>query len=160
MRIISIILSFAIISTVAAWADEKPFAVSIKPRLGLVFGKLIEIEGRIVDDTDKHLRVHLGKKLISIHSIGDRDLASPVIMELRIFTFTSVTIPKRGVWVRFRGYETGGFSGIPYDAFKDVPVVATDDHHFESFFQVTKKLKPSKAEPDTPRNQCGTHASP
>ncbi|MBU1054156.1 MAG: hypothetical protein KKC46_10040 [Proteobacteria bacterium] len=153
MRILSIIISVAIISTITLWVDGNLYAVSINPRLGSAFGKLIEIEGRIVDDRDTHHRAHLGKKLISIQSADDHDLASPIVMELQVFTFTSVTIPKRGVWVRFRGYETGKFTGIPDEAFNDIPEVPSTDHHFESFFQITKKLKPSK--PNQPLQLTG-----
>jgi hypothetical protein len=157
MRVLSIILLFAIFSVAAVWAGEGPIVVSIKPRLGSAFGTLVEIEGRIVDDRDTHLRSHLGKKLILIHSVGDREPASPIIMELRVFSFTSVTIPERGMWVRFRGYETGGFTGIPENAFKDIPEVATTHHHFESYFQVTKNLEPSRAEP---RGAAGKQLTP
>ena len=120
--------------------------MTISSLLGAGFGKMIEIEGRIVDDQDTRLRAHLGKKLIEVQQVGTHALPKPVLIELLVFRWTDIPIPVRGTVVRFRGYETGGFIGIPNEAFEDVPSVATTAHHFQSRFQVTKLLKQTKAQ--------------
>lgn len=119
--------------------------VVLKARLLAGFGKMIEIEGRIVTDEDTRQRAHLGKNLIEVQWVGEKKLNKPVVMLISMFGFAKFELPKRGSLVRFRGYETGGFSGIPKGAFEDIPTVATTDHHFQSWFQITKELKPVKS---------------
>ena len=127
-------------------AEEQGDVITISPLLGVGFGKMIEIEGRILDDKDTRLRAHLGKKLIEVLRVGTHALPKPVVVELLVFGWTDIPIPKRGTVARFRGYETGGFTGIPNEAFEDVPSVATTAHHFQSQFQVTKLLEQTKAQ--------------
>jgi hypothetical protein len=126
-------------------ADEKGL-ISLTPCLGSEFGKTIEIEGTIVDDTDTRSRGHLGKELIEVYQVDDMKLANPVVVELSVFSFTDIKIPTRGTTVKYRGYETGGFSGIPMEAFHDIPRVATTNFYFERCFQITKRLNLEEAE--------------
>lgn len=123
-----------------ATAEDKNNSITITPILGAGFGKIIEIEGKIVDDTDTRIRSHLGKKLIKVHLVGTRQLNKPVVIELERFSFAGMKIPGRGNQVKLRGYETGYFSGIPNKAFSDIPQVATTNFHFRSVFQVTRNL--------------------
>ncbi len=139
--IISFLLSMLV--SLAA-AEERENAVTIAPRLGAGFGEIIEIEGKIVDDTDTRLRSHMGKRLIEVHFVDGQELKEPLVIELHVFSFKAIEIPDRGTPVRFRGYETGGFTGIPKEAFEDIPLVATTNHHFKSRFQVTKRLSPAR----------------
>jgi hypothetical protein len=131
-------------------AENKKEPIAISPLLSTEFGKLIEIEGRIVDNTDTRLRAHLGKKLLEVHRVGTVELKQPVVIELLVFGFTDIKIPARDARVRLRGFETGGFTGIPNEAFKDIPAVATPDHHFESRFQITKLLPESNTQQAAP----------
>ena len=127
-------------------AEEEKKAVSIMPLVATEFGKIIEIEGKIVDDTDTRLRSHLGKTLIEVDRVGDATLPKPVVIELVGFSVAKVEIPARGTRVRFRGYESGSFVGNPQRAFDDIPRVATTEHHFESNFQITARLSKIIAE--------------
>lgn len=106
-------------------AEEQGEAITISPLLGVGFGKMTEIEGRIVDDRDTRLRAHLGKKLIEVRRVGTQTFPKQVVIELLVFGWADIPIPERGTVVRFRGYETGGFTGIPNEAFEGVPTVAT-----------------------------------
>lgn len=139
--LIAILLPLVLV--VSSRADQEE-GVVLKPRLGAGFGKMVEIEGRIVTDRDTRRRAHLGKKLIEVEWVGEKRLEKPVVLLVSMFAFAKVELPKRGTVVRFRGYETGGFSGIPKDAFKDLPAVATTNYHFKSWFQITKPLAPVK----------------
>jgi hypothetical protein len=148
MKLILIVLLVA--SSVACSAEDKNKPITISPLLSTEFGKLIEIEGKIVDDTDTRHRADLGKKLLEVHRVGTVELKQPVVMELMVFGFTDIEIPARGTIVRFRGYETGGFTGIPRAAFEDIPSVSTTDHHFEVRFQITKLLPKIQSEQAAP----------
>lgn len=126
-------------------ADEiRP--TSLTPKLGAEFGKIIEIQGIIVDDSDTRSREHLGKAMIKVYRVDDVKLPKPVVVELSKFSFTDIEIPTRGTKVGFRGYEIGSFNGIPMEAFKDIPSVATCAYHFENQFQITKRLNIEDAE--------------
>lgn len=137
---------FLVSSALPSSAGDKKESIAISPLLSTEFGKLVEIEGKIVDDSDTRLRSHLGKTLLEVNCVGTIELKQPIVIELLLFGWTEIKIPARGTRVRFRGYETGGFTGIPNEAFADIPSVATTDHHFESRFQITKLLPVSKAQ--------------
>ncbi|WP_367874640.1 hypothetical protein [Luteolibacter sp. Populi] len=136
-------------SPMVALAEEED-AATIAPSLGAKFGVIMEIEGRVVDDRDTRQRSDLGKTLIEVHYVGEKKLPTPVVIGLATFTFADVKIPERGAWVRFRGYESGGFTGIPKAAFADLPSVATAGHRFVCEFQLTKALDPKHA-PSKPK---------
>ncbi|QDT44730.1 hypothetical protein Pan241w_48460 [Gimesia alba] len=148
MKLITVLTTLVamIISVPLSAAEDDKNPTTITPSLGAGFGKIIEIEGKIVDDTDTRLRSHLGKKLIKVHTVNTRRLAKPVVIELTKFSFAGTKIPVRGNQVKLRGYETGHFAGIPNKAFADIPQVATTNFHFQSVFQVTKRLKPAQVQ--------------
>lgn len=150
---------FAVMALYCA-AEEQDDAITVSPLLGAGFGKMVEIEGWIVDDHDTRLRAHLGKKLIEVKRVGAHELPKPVVIEVLVFRWTDISIPERGTFVGFRGYETGGFTGIPNDAFEDVPAVATTAHHFQSQFQVTKLLKQTKAPQSATRSESKAEGNP
>ncbi|MBK1884026.1 hypothetical protein JIN85_16525 [Luteolibacter pohnpeiensis] len=121
-------------------------ALTLKSVLGAGFGEIIEIEGKMIDDSDTRTRAHLGKKLMSVTTIGDKELENPVMIELQAFSFSKFKFPEHGATMRIRGYETGTFVGIPQRAFEDIPQVATTDYHFESHFQVIALLAKNNPE--------------
>jgi hypothetical protein len=79
--------------------------------------------------------------------VGDATYKGPVIITLRVFPSSGIKIPRKGTWVKLRGYETGEFSGVPHEAAKDIPNLETSEHTFENLFQVTKILETKLAEP-------------
>ena len=50
-----------------------------------------------------------------------------------------VAKPVLGRSFKYVGYETGGFTGVPQEAFKFVPAVATTSHRFNHSFQVLQE---------------------
>lgn len=124
-------------------ADKEELTV-IRPRLGHGFGNIIEIEGYMKYAEKTRSKAWRKKKRMVVHKIGDRKLEQPVMITLETFSFAKILLPANGTQVRFRGYETGRFGGIPGKAFADIPQVATTNYHFESVFQVTKILKSEK----------------
>ena len=110
------------------------------PLLATDFCKIIEIEGQVLDGNDTGKKADSGQTMISINTVEGRKLVAPIDMPLSVFSFSSFELPKSGAKVRLRGYETGGYTGIPQEAFKDIPRVATTSHHFKHYFQVTKIL--------------------
>jgi len=131
------ILLFTLICFIPALWSAEPPSIPKQGILGTGFGEITEITGTIVDTGSK---ADSGKKMLQVQSVAGQKLETPVIIELRVFSFTDIKIPSRGT-VQLRGYETGGFRGIPDEAFKDIPRVATTGYHFNSSFQVTKRTK-------------------
>lgn len=139
------IITFAVIMmlvNLTAAEDQQDFK-TLTPLLGEGFGKIIEIEGRVVYPKPGPKR-YLRKKWISVDRIGARRLTKPLSIELATFGFARTLIPASGTQIKIRGYETGHFSGIPNKAFADIPQVANRGFGFKSIFQVTKILKPEK----------------
>jgi len=140
--LLTLLLVFA---PLLAVAEDKPKPVTIASMLGQGFGKIIVIEGKVIDDTDTRMRAHMGKKLLEVQKVNGQKMANPPQIQLSSFSFSKVDIPERGTLVQLRGYETGGFSGIPGKAFDDIPMVATTGYFFKTQFMVTKVLRQVKA---------------
>ncbi|WP_310426846.1 hypothetical protein [Chamaesiphon sp. VAR_48_metabat_135_sub] len=103
--------------------------------LGQTLGKVITISG-IVSQAALGSKADKFDLVLSIKTVNDRALAKPIIMGFKIFERAKVVPPILGQTFRYVGYETGGFVGIPAEAFKWVEPVATTNHHFESFYQI------------------------
>jgi hypothetical protein len=88
--------------------------------LGQPLGKVTTISGVI-------RQAALGAKaskldlVLSIETVNNRPLSKPVTMPFQIFETAKVVQPFLGQTFRYVGYETGGFTGVPAEAFKLVP---------------------------------------
>ena len=134
----NILYILLLLASVNAIADNTE--IKIHPRLGHNFGDIIEIEGTINTGEDTRMKADQGKVLLFIKKVNGKNTIRPMIIELRTFSFAGTVLPKRHTIVKLRGYETGSFTGIPKEAFKDIPSVSTTTHYFKSIFQVTKVL--------------------
>ncbi len=106
-------------------------------QLGQPLGKIITISGVVRQRA-------LGAKaspsdVLSVEAVNDRPLAQPVTIEFNLFMTAQVAKPVLGRSFKYVGYETGGFTGIPQEAFKFVPAVATTGHRFNTSFQVLQE---------------------
>lgn len=128
-------------------AEGESKELEIRPILGDAFGKIIEIEGKMVNSKDTRMKAHEGRTLISITRVDERQLKQPLVVDVFYFKFTTFKLPERGTLVKFRGYESGRFTGIPNGAFKDIPRVPATNFFFQSHFVVTRSLLP-KQEPE------------
>jgi len=113
--------------------EQKP----LLGHLGQPLGKIITISGVVRQG-------ELGAKasprdVLSVESVNDRPLAQPVTIEFNLFMTAQVAKPILGRSFKYVGYETGGFTGVPQEAFKFVPAVATTGHRFNTSFQVLKE---------------------
>ncbi|BBC27021.1 hypothetical protein [Pseudanabaena sp. ABRG5-3] len=108
-----------------------------KPLLGYLeqpLGKIITIAG--VVRQERSGAKSSPRDVLSVEVVNDRPLAQPVLIEFNLFMTAQVAKPVLGRPFKYVGYETGGFSGVPAEAFKYVPAVSTTSHHFHTFFQV------------------------
>ena len=122
-------------------AGDLVYKVKILGFLGYPLGKVIQIEGEILDDSKKS-KADEGKTLFKVSSVEGKDLKEPFTISLTLFSFVSPQTPLNpGKKLKIIGYEDGSLTGIPSDAFKHIPRVATTDYHFETFFRVLKVEK-------------------
>lgn len=103
--------------------------------LGKPLGTIVQIEGQIQTGQSK---TDMDKVLCEVHKIDRKQLAESIIIPVKVFEWVSGEIPEPGESVKCLGYETGGMTGIPREAFSHVPYVTTTDYSFTVSFQVIK----------------------
>ncbi|RYD17616.1 MAG: hypothetical protein EOP88_25625 [Verrucomicrobiaceae bacterium] len=98
-------------------------------RLGLPLGELTGMEGEIVAEESTGVKSDEGLLLLKVTSVSGKLQPHP-----QLFRFTSPgeEKPSVGTRLKFRGYETGGFTGLPKNWPEDVPRHAGVGFHFES----------------------------
>jgi hypothetical protein len=114
--------------------------------LGYPLGQITTISGVVQQGDSKSTSSDL---LLKVEAINDRPLPKPVLIPFTVFETAQIAKPILGQSFRYMGYETGGFIGVPAEAFKLVPAVATTNHHFESIYQILREdLKQVKTQAD------------
>lgn len=112
----------------------------VQGSLGQPLGKLITVEGQIRAG-DAGGKAEQGKLLLEVTKLDGKPLPKPVSLAIGFFAFTGIAAPKAGSAVKYQGYETGSFQGIPSESFRVMPAVASEELHFEPMFQVCKLEK-------------------
>lgn len=136
---------------------------------GLALGQVAELEATIISGDETGKKADQGKYLFKLVSIAGKPLAEPLIMPFRgeaglagvfprdAFELHKQTLAKEadtipadllmklekdyvGTKVRFLGYESGRFDGIPNGLPKDHPVRQGKEFGFKSELIVVKKL--------------------
>jgi hypothetical protein len=120
--------------------------------LGQPLGKITTISGTV-------RQAALGAKaskldlVLSVEVVNDQPLSKPIVMPFQIFETAKVVKPYLGQAFKYVGYETGGFTGVPAEAFKWVPAVATTGYRFETVYQILHEdLKQVKTKADLIRS--------
>ncbi|GBO51776.1 hypothetical protein APA_2647 [Pseudanabaena sp. lw0831] len=113
--------------------EQKP----LLGHLGQPLGKIITIAG-VVRQGELGAKAS-PREVLSVEVVNDRPLAQPVTIEFNLFVTAQVAKPVLGRSFKYVGYETGGFTGVPQEAFKFVPAVATTGHRFNTYFQVLQE---------------------
>lgn len=112
---------------------------SIIGALGHPLGKVLQVSGTI-QNGDSRSKAEADQLLLRVNTVNQKKLPKPVDLHLSFFSFAQSPMPKAGEAVTYMGYETGHFDGVPSEAFKWMPAVATTDFHFVLRFQVCKRL--------------------
>ena len=146
-----LLLSTLLILACMTFSNEKPVNSSgdtisytelqkVTGRLGHPLGEIISVEGVILDEDARQMKEDLGKTLLKIEKVNEQKLAQSVVLSLEYFALSKPPEAKPGDKVKYAGYESGRFDGIPSEAFKYIPMVATQSYHFSVYFQVCKAL--------------------
>ncbi|NJM46648.1 MAG: hypothetical protein HC860_11255 [Alkalinema sp. RU_4_3] len=112
-------------------------------KLGQPLGKIMTISGSVVSGSRSAKSNQPDDLALQVLQVNGQPLASPVTLPWTIFNTASVVPPKLNQPFEYVGYETGSFTGVPHEAFKLVPAVATREFHFESWFTVLQEDLPT-----------------
>jgi len=104
--------------------------------LGVPLGKVVTIEGEVVDGTKLRAKALDGLALFQVRLVNGQKLTELPVIRFR--WFTTAEAKKLNGRVQLVGYETGQFVGVPGEAFLHIEPVATEGFHFESSFVILK----------------------
>ncbi len=119
-------------------ANDIGASATVIGTLGEALGAIIQIKGVFLDGDELRSKADEGKSFLDVQAVNGKTLVKAVRIELRTFSWLDVKLDQltHKEVLAFKGYESGGFQGIPSEAFKVMPAVATTDHHFRTWFQI------------------------
>ena len=147
LYIACIVLLCVALTGFCGYAKEKTLTVAdlnqsaVIGSLGKPLGTLVTVEGVVVGDDYRRLKSDEGETLLKIERVDGKILSKEVILHLYIAPFAAIKKPGAGRHFKYAGYETGSFTGIPEEAFKIIPRIATAGFQFEVYFQALKEEK-------------------
>lgn len=141
------LLALALTPEAAAMPDPlstRDLSASPRPlgALGRSLGSLVAAEGALVDGESTRRRADMDKTFLRVDRLDGQPLDPPVLVEVQPLGFVRVPERAAGTRVRYRGYETGAYTGIPSEAFEVVPMVAHSGFAFSTWFVVCKDETP------------------
>jgi len=142
MRIIYLFIAIYFVTTIVNGAPMNKdisytsinSSVRIIGALGQPLGKVIRISGIAVAGGNS--KADSGTIKLKVKSVDGAALEKPVIISFQNFRWSGVKDPAEGKSFSYIGYETGRMTGIPYDATKHMPRVATTAFTFSVYFQI------------------------
>ena len=142
MKLTTLGIAFAVTLASASAEDSKSVesaglgrTVLVRGQLGQPLGRVITIEGSAVEREFRRTKAEDGKTLFRVSKVDGQALPQPTV--IRLDFFGAVRPPNDSEKRTFRGYENGGFTGIPNEANK-VLGYASSDWYFETHFCVIK----------------------
>ncbi|NWK57656.1 hypothetical protein HW115_18710 [Verrucomicrobiaceae bacterium N1E253] len=122
--------------------DTEVKSQTITSILGEGFGKVIEVEGRLVLP---RRMAHRDKLIMEVHWVNDRQIAPPIVIITHGWGLTDEWVGKTGDWVRLGGFEGGRHKGAPKEAFPK-GAYGGAEFYFDSEFNATARLEPKQTE--------------
>lgn len=110
-------------------------------RLGHSLGEIVTIEGTVADGSSTRAKADEGKMLLRVQIVSGKRLEDEQVFHFQLASGARISIPKVGSKFKYRGYETGGFTGIPADAFQYIGMIATTRYGFTTSFLVVRDEK-------------------
>jgi hypothetical protein len=107
--------------------------------LGKPLGTIIRIQGQL--KKGEKSKADMDNIIIEVIKVDDKILETPVVIPMRMFSWSPVPEPGEDQVLQYLGYETGGMTGIPEEAFSHMPYVATTEYAFTVYFQVIKSIE-------------------
>ena len=148
-KILYPVLLLLLTSVTTSFAEKEPQNIPIAKlgdqyqligKLHIPLGKVVTIEGVVVEGLDRY---EDGPNL-RVQRIQGRATQEDIQIPIKPFFYDWGEKPTRpklemGATYEMEGYETGGFVGVPAEAFNGgTPVIQTTNHYFCEVFYVTK----------------------
>jgi hypothetical protein len=108
-------------------------------RLGHSLGEVVTVAGVVADENYTRKKADTGQLLLRVQSVNDKPLRREVVLQFSLFEGVAIMNPAAGSRIRFIGYETGGFVGVPGKAFEYVPRTASTGFYFNTSFIVLRE---------------------
>ncbi|MFA6431340.1 MAG: hypothetical protein WCV91_03020 [Candidatus Margulisiibacteriota bacterium] len=115
--------------------------IQVIGELGFPLGEIIRIQGEVPAKLPKQSMAGEGKVFLNVTAVNDIQLKSPKLIRIDPLGIASIKKPEMNKTMKYIGYETGEFVGIPSQAFKYIPQATTSGYHFEIFFQILKEVE-------------------
>lgn len=137
------LLPFALRSADKVMDQPKSISVSELNRLQVIgwlgepLGKIVVVEGVVADDSYLSSKADLGETMLRITTLNGKHLPEECVFPFRSLS-AGVEKPKVGGKFKFIGYETGGFTGVPGQAFDYTPAFARTGYGFTTHFVVVR----------------------
>lgn len=106
--------------------------------LGGALGEIIVVEGIAADENYRRRKSADGKLLLRLKSVNGKSLKDEIVLEFNPFPGANIKNPAAGAAVKYTGYETGAFSGVPEKAFDYVPRTTTAGFYFGTSFVILR----------------------
>lgn len=114
---------------------------TVNSQLGKPFGEILEIEGTVIDGATIGRKAYSNTTLIQVTHVQGTQLKEAITMKLSSLTNVGMMQSlSHGKTVKLLGYETGGFEGIPNEAFNHIQLFTTTGFHFSHWFEVIEIL--------------------
>jgi hypothetical protein len=106
--------------------------------LGHSLGKIVTIEGIVADQNYRRMKIDSGSLPLRVQRVNGKQLDKEQVFHFQSFQGAEVEKPRVGAKFKYTGYETGAFTGIPHEAFKYVPPMATTGYGFTTSFVILR----------------------
>ncbi|WP_396160177.1 hypothetical protein [Flavobacterium sp.] len=110
--------------------------------LGHPLGTVVRITGRCINGDGTHRRADLGKTLLEVRTVNEKELEHPFVVPF-LRAAKDVPTPADGDSFDYYAHEWGAFDGIvsiPKDLAIDQPMVANDGCHYQPQITIHKSI--------------------
>jgi hypothetical protein len=95
------------------------------------------IEGVVIDPKPR-AKADDGATLLQVDKVDGQPLAKAAVFHFSPWRSDVADTPATGARFKYRGYETGGFVGIPHGAYEYELMPAATSYHFATHFTILR----------------------
>ena len=112
--------------------------------LGYPLGEIVAIEGIVADEEYTRRKADTGETLLRVQAVNGKPLKRETLFHFDPVEGADIKKPSAGIRFKYIGYETGGFSGLPEEAFDYIPRLQTKGYSFTTSFVILRDDKGNK----------------
>ncbi|MEI8245720.1 MAG: hypothetical protein WCI51_07815 [Lentisphaerota bacterium] len=112
--------------------------IKIIGQLGIELGSIVNVEGTVLLPAELDKKADEGKYILRICSVNGEILSEKIAIEL-LYAYSGVDRSNKGEKVKYIGFESGSFDGMP-DGYLKYLHVASQRFNFCTYFIALKKI--------------------